>query len=227
MFHMAAPCPQWLKHWWIDRLGGEAVWELYAGTEAQAITMINGIDWLTHQGSVGRAFIGEITVLDEAGSPCLPRVVGEVFLRAPGGVATYSYLGGTARVLDGWESLGDLGWMDADGYLYLADRVTDMILVGGVNVYPAEIEAALDAHPLVESSCVIGLPDDDLGNRLHAVICATDELEDEDLLAFLTQRLSPHKTPRTIERSAGPLRDDAGKIRRSAVRTACPERVSA
>lgn len=219
LWHMAAPCAEWLKRWWIDRLGPDAVWELYAGTEVQAITVISGSEWLEHPGSVGRTVVGEMRVLDPDGAPCPPGVVGEIFLRSTSG-PTYRYLGGEAKVRDGWESLGDLGWADADGYLYLSDRVTDMVLVGGVNVYPAEIEAALDAHPGVLSSCVVGLPDDDLGNTLHAVVQTVGGVTDEELAAFLQPRLAPHKRPRTFEHVDEPLRDDAGKVRRSAVRAA-------
>ncbi len=98
--------------------------------------------------------------------------VGEIYMKRDVGVlATGRYVGATARVLPGgWESIGDIGWFDADGYLYLADRRTDMILVGGANVQLAEIEAALEEHPLVASSAVIGLPNDDLGNTVHAVV---------------------------------------------------------
>ena len=218
LFHMAAPCAPWLKHWWIDRLGADAVWELYAGTEAQAITTIGGTEWLQRPGSVGRPLVGEVAVLDQDGLRVPPGVVGEVFLRAAGGAPTYRYLGGEARRVDGWESLGDIGHLDEDGYLYLHDRSRDMVLIGGVNVYPAEVEAALEAHPAVQSSCVIGLPDDDLGNQLRAVVHLTDAVEDEELEVFLAERLAPHKRPRSFSRSEVPLRDDAGKVRRSAVR---------
>ena len=112
-------------------------------------------------------------IFDPDGNELPPGEQGEVFMRPPDGVTTYRYIGAEAKSLDGWESLGDMGWMDEDGYLYLGDRSADMILSGGANIYPAEIEAALDAHPAVGSSCVIGLPDDDLGNRIHAIVQAT------------------------------------------------------
>lgn len=217
LLHMAAPCAEWLKRWWIDRLGPDAVWELYAGTEVQAITLISGTEWLTHPGSVGRPVAGEMRVLGEDGAPAPAGEVGEVFMRSTSG-PTYRYLGATAVQVDGWESLGDMGWMDPEGYLYLGDRKSDMVLVGGVNVYPAEVEATLEAHPAVESACVVGLPDDDLGNRLHAVVHLTAPLTDGELTAYLGQRLAPHKRPRSFERSEHPVRDDAGKVRRSAVR---------
>ncbi|MGZ6954177.1 MAG: AMP-binding protein [Acidimicrobiia bacterium] len=220
VFHLAAPCPEWLKREWITWLGPERIWELYAGTEAQAVTVITGTEWLEHPGSVGRPIVGEMKILDEAGAELPPGEQGEVFMRPPAGVTTYRYIGAEAKSRDGWESLGDMGWMDADGYLYLGDRAADMILAGGANVYPAEIEAALDAHPAVGSSCVIGLPDDDLGNRIHAIVQATAPVEVDELREHLADRLVRYKMPRTFEFVDEPLRDDAGKVRRSAWRDA-------
>ena len=129
------------------------------------MTIITGAEWLEHRGSVGKVAVGEMKAFDPGGNPLPPGEIGEVFMRRPeGSPVSYSYRGATARILPGgWESLGDIGSFDAEGYLYLADRRTDMILVGGSNVYPAEIESALDEHPLVQSSAVIGLPDEDLG----------------------------------------------------------------
>ena len=219
IWHMAAPCPDWLKQAWIDWLGAERIFELYGGTEAQAFTVITGAEWLAHRGSVGRVYTGELCVLDGAGEPVPAGTVGEVHLRrAVGAPPTYRYVGATAKQRGDWESLGDMGWLDAEGYLYLTDRQTDMILVGGANVYPAEVEAALDAHPRVRSSAVIGLPDEDLGNRVHAIVQADGAVGDDELVAFLRERLAPYKVPRTFERAATPLRDDAGKVRRSALR---------
>ena len=219
VFHLAAPCPDWLKRAWIEWLGPEKIWELYAGTEAQAVTVIKGDEWLDHPGSVGRPIVGEMRILDAEGKE-LPRgEQGEVFMRAPEGVTTYRYIGAEPRALDdGWESLGDMGWMDDDGYLFLGDRSADMILTGGANVYPAEIEAALDAHPKVGSSCVIGFPDDDLGNRIHAIVQADEPVTIDELRVHLADRLVRYKVPRSFEFVDEPLRDDAGKVRRSALR---------
>ena len=108
--------------------------------------------------------------------------------------------------------------MDEAGYLYLADRRTDLILAGGANIYPAEVEAALDEHPLVRSCAVIGLPDEDLGQRVHAIVeldSSAGDVTDDELRAFLAERLVGYKIPRSFERAAGPVRDDAGKVRRS------------
>ena len=118
----------------------------------------------------------------------------------------------------GWESLGDMGSMDADGYLYLADRRNDMILSGGANIYPAEVEAALEEHPAVRSCAVLGIHDEDLGQRVHAVVQVVDgAVGEDDLRAHLAERLVRYKVPRTFELVDEPVRDDAGKVRRSAL----------
>ncbi len=217
---MAAPCPPWLKEAWIDWLGGETIMELYAGTEAQAATIISGTEWLEHRGSVGKVAFGEMAAFDAAGNRLPPGEIGEVYLRRPSAMPpSYQYRGAAARTLpDGWESLGDIGWFDADGYLYLADRRTDMILVGGSNVYPAEIEAALDEHPLVQSSAVIGLPDEEMGNQVHAIVQPRPGLTEAALRDHLRGMLVTYKQPRTYEFVTENIRDDAGKVRRTQLR---------
>ena len=220
VWHLAEPCPMWLKEAWIEWLGAERIFELYAGTEAQAVTVITGPEGLEHRGSVGRPVAGEFMVTDIDGNPLPPGEQGEVWLRNTTGRPTYRYVGAEPRTLDdGWESLGDMGWFDADGYLYLGDRMQDMILSGGANIYPAEVEAALQEHPAVRSVCVIGLPDEDRGNVVHAIVEADpDELDTAHLLAFAAERLAKYKLPRTVEIVDSPLRDDAGKVRRAALR---------
>ena len=220
VLHLGAPCPPWLKRAWLDWLGPDRLLELYAGTEGNGITLISGDEWLGHPGSVGRPVLGSaVRVLRPDGSDCAAGEVGEVFLMPAGGPgSTYRYVGATARSVDGWETLGDLGHLDAEGYLYLADRSADLILSGGSNVYPAEVEAALDSHPAVRSSCVVGLPDDDLGERVHALVDATGPVTPAELTAHVATRLVRYKVPRTVELVDGPLRDDAGKLRRSALR---------
>ena len=220
VMHMAAPCPVWLKDAWIGWLGAERVLELYGGTEAQSFTVISGEEWLTHRGSVGRPVLGEMRVLDRDGRALPPGEVGEIWMRrGPDAPPPYRYVGATPKARDdGWESLGDMGRIDAEGYVYLSDRDTDMILVGGANVYPAEIEAALDEHPAVASSCVIGLPDDEYGNAVHAIVQAQGGLDGHALEGFLAERLAKYKRPRTYEFVTTPLRGDDGKVRRTALR---------
>ena len=112
-----------------------------------------------------------------------------------------------------------MGWFDADGYLYLGDRMQDMILSGGANIYPAEVEAAIQEHPAVRSVCVIGLPDEDKGNLVYAIVEADpDALAEQELLEFAAERLAKYKLPRVVEFVDAPLRDEAGKVRRAALR---------
>lgn len=218
VWHMAAPCPEWLKEKWIGLVGPERLWELYGGTESQAIATISGTEWLVHRGSVGRPVQGEMTVLDEHGNPAPPGQEGEIYLRSgPDGAPTYFYVGAERRMHGSWESLGDLGWMDEDGYLYISDRRTDLILRGGANVYPAEVEAAILEHPSVLSCAVVGLPDDELGQRVHAVVEARDGLDEDSLRRHLAERLVSYKLPSSVEFTSQPVRDDAGKVRRRAL----------
>jgi bile acid-coenzyme A ligase len=224
VFHMASVCPSWLKESWINWLGPEKIWELYSGAENPGRTVINGVEWLAHRGSVGRVQPGsKLAIFDETGRQCAPHEVGEVYFMTDGGPeAAFHYIGAQAKSLGDWQSLGDLGYLDDDGYLYIVDRRTDLIVSGGINVYAAEVEAALDSHPNVESSVAIGLPDADLGQRVHAIVQvahhAKGRLSDEDLRAFLGSILARYKIPRTFEYVDEPLKDNTGKVRRSALR---------
>lgn len=221
LLHLGAPCPAWLKEEWIHWLGPDRICELYGGTESQSVTWITGREWLEHRGSVGRPITGRMRVLDPEGHELPPGETGEIYMMPDGGPgSTYHYIGDEAASREGWESLGDLGWMDDQGYIYVTDRQSDMILSGGANVYPAEVEAALESHPLVRSSAVIGLPDDDLGQRVHALVHATGRIGDDELRTHLAERLARYKIPRSFEYVSAPLRDDAGKLRRSALREA-------
>jgi bile acid-coenzyme A ligase len=222
VFHMASACPEWLKAAWIDWLGPDRIFELYGGAERQGMTIISGHEWLERRGSVGRVAPGSrMRVLNADGQDCAPGEIGEIyFLPEAGRNATYHYIGADAKLSGEWESLGDLGRMDADGYLYLVDRRTDLILSGGANVYPAEVEAALDRHEEVLSSAVVGMPDEDLGQRVHAIVQRREgsTLSTADLLVHVAQNLARYKVPRSVEFVTAPLRDDAGKVRRSALR---------
>jgi bile acid-coenzyme A ligase len=229
-WHLGAPCPPAIKQAWIDLLGPEKVWELYGGTELQALTFVSGDQWLTHPGSVGVVVAGEMKVLDDDGRECPPGVVGEIYMRpSPGTPPTYRYVGVSAKTRDGWDSLGDIGYFDADGYLYLSDRRVDMFTVGGRNVYPAEIENALSAHPDVLSCLVVGVPDEDLGQVPYALVQTSDgsTLNEQAVQGFLRELIAAYKVPRTVEFVDTPLRDDAGKARRSAVRAEVITRLQA
>jgi len=225
VFHMAAPMPPWLKEKWIEWLGPERIYELYGGTEAQGATIISGVEWLEHPGSVGK--IGEtarLRIIGEDGNEVPTGETGEIyFLPNDGAGSTYHYLGAEPkRRADGWESLGDIGRLDAEGYLYLGDRLADMILRGGANIYPAEVEAAVTEHPDVRSCVVVGLPDPEFGQRVHAILeldGSTDAQAVADgMAAFLSDRLSRYKHPESFEVTSVGLRDDSGKVRRTLLR---------
>jgi len=224
MLHMAAPCAAWLKDAWIEWLGSERVHEYYGTTEAIGSTMISGTEWLERRGSVGRVREGyDLTILNADGQACATGEVGEVFFRPHGGPgSTYHYLGSASRRFGAWESTGDLGSLDADGYLYLSDRRNDLIISGGANVYPAEVEAAIDGHPDVRTCAVIGLPDEDWGARVHAIVQPVPgtSLDEAALFDYLAERLTRFKMPKSFEFVDEPLRDEAGKVRRAALREA-------
>jgi len=218
-----SPCPPWLMRQWIDWLGPDVMHETFGSTERIGGTHITGREWLEHPGSVGRPVGGSrLRILDPESLEDVPTgELGEVFMMPPTGPGTsYRYIGAESRrTADGWESVGDMGHVDEDGYLYLGDRRSDMILCGGRNVFPAEVEAAIEAHPLVRSSAVIGLPDDDLGHAVHAIVEA-DGLTPEQLEAHVRDHLVHYKVPKTFEFVDHALRDESGKVRRSALREA-------
>ena len=219
--HTAAPMAQWLKRAWIDAFGPDHIWEAYGATEGLVRTFIGGREWLTRPGSVGRPTGGaRVRILDARGRDLPAGEVGEIYAMPPGGPGTsYRYIGAERRATaDGWESVGDMGHVDADGYIFLADRRADLILSGGVNVWPAEVEAAILRHPAVRSCAVVGLADEEFGQRVHAVVESDDAgLDLDGLRAFLTPHLSRDKHPRSLERKTAPVRDDAGKVRRIAL----------
>jgi bile acid-coenzyme A ligase len=230
VWHMASICPAWLKEAWIGWLGPDKIYEMYGGTEATGVTIISGTEWLAHRGSVGKVHSGaRMRIFDEQGNACPPGQIGEIyFLPDNGANSTYEYIGAQSKSIGDWQTYGDLGHMDEEGYLYIADRRTDLIVSGGANIFPAEVESALEQHPDVASAIVIGLPDADLGQRVHAIVQLSGRepgaVAIEALRAFLGERLVRYKIPRTFEFVAENLRDDAGKARRSQLRD---ERIAA
>ncbi|MFC0431891.1 acyl-CoA synthetase [Kutzneria buriramensis] len=216
--HGAAPCPLEVKRrmidWW-----GPVVTEYYAATEGGG-TVITATDWLRKPGSVGLPWPGSVVkVLGDDGAELPPGEVGTVYMRM--GASTFEYYKDKAktdagRVRDLF-TLGDVGYLDEDGYLFLCDRKADMIISGGVNVYPAEIEGELACHPSVADVAVFGIPHSDWGEEIKAVVQPVDGLEGtpeltEELLAFAASRLAKFKLPRSIDYVAELPRDPNGKL---------------
>lgn len=218
----ASDIPRWLAQRWIDKVGPEQVFFSYGSTEGLGVVACRGDEWLAHPGTVGRPTGGaEVRVLDEDDRPVAPGTVGTIFLRSPTGTV-HRYLGDAPpvpRTADGFGTVGDMGWLDDDGYLYVADRRTDLILSGGANVYPAEVEAALSEHPGVADVVVIGLDDPDWGKRVHAVVQPGPgvDLAPDAVMAFARERLAPYKVPKSVEIVERIPRTEAGKVNRSAM----------
>jgi len=217
--HGGAPCAPWLKRVWVDLLG-KRLHEGYGAIEGIGNVIIDGDEWLAHPGSVGRGFETDVRILDEEQRE-LPRgTVGEIYLRQHGRSGqAFQYLGAApARTTpDGFVTVGDMGWVDADGYLFIADRRSDLIISGGSNVYPAEVEAALGDHPAIRDLVVIGLPDDRWGQRVHAIVVLARPVTPDELASYVRGRLAPYKVPKTYEFVDALPRNEAGKIRRRAL----------
>ncbi len=220
----AAPVPYSLKEEVVARLGAGFLYEVYGATELGIVTVLRPEDQLRKPGSCGRPYGGiGIRIVGTDGADVPAGEVGEVFVRTDqaidgyhGAVAPMAELAGGG----GWKSVGDMGRLDAEGYLHICDRKTDVVITGGVNVYPAEVEAALHAHPDVADAAVIGVPDDAWGERVHAVVTPRPGrvLDPAGLDAFLAPRLAPFKRPRSWEVCAALPRTESGKLLRRALR---------
>ena len=219
----AAVLPPTVAQSWFDLIGPERVVMAYGMSEQLGLTCLRGDEWLAHPGSVGRGFREtEVRIIGADGEVLGPGEIGEIYLRSPH-TGAYSYLGQAPllpRTEDGFASAGDLGHVDEDGYLYIADRRVDLILSGGANVYPAEVESALADHPAIADVVVIGLPDPEWGQRVHAIIAPLDAGAPptaEDVIAYAKQRLAAYKVPKTVEIVAEIPRTAATKVSRSAL----------
>ena len=215
----AAFLPHWLARRWIELVGAERFFMSYGMTEGLGLCAIRGDEWLAHPGSVGRPFgLTELRILDVEGRDSPAGQVGEIYLRTPGRIG-YRYLGddpGVPVLEDGWATVGDLGWLDEDGYLFIADRRADMIVSGGANVFPAEVEAALSEHPAIADVVVIGLSDPEWGRRVHAIVVpGRRPVPVEEVITFAKSRLAPYKVPKTVEFVARLPRSAATKLNRA------------
>jgi long-chain acyl-CoA synthetase len=224
--HAAAPCPASVKEqmiqWW-----GPVLEEYYAGTEGNGMTAIGSREWLQKKGSVGRAVFGRLQVCNEAGEPLPPMTEGLVYF-ADG--KPFEYHNAPAKTAEsrnalGWSTLGDIGYVDHDGYLFLTDRKAFVIISGGVNIYPQEIENVLVAHPAVMDVAVVGAPDEEMGEKVVAVVQPVDPdragpgLADA-LLSFARERLSHLKLPRQIDFTNELPRHPNGKLYKRLLRDA-------
>jgi bile acid-coenzyme A ligase len=219
----AAVMPPSLLRRWFDLLAPEKIVMAYGMTEQLGLTAIRGDEWLAHPGSVGRGFRGtEIKILDAAGEPVSPGEIGDIYLRWPM-TGAYDYRGGAALLPttpDGFGTAGDVGRLDDDGFLFLVDRRADLIISGGANVYPAEVESALADHPGIADVVVIGLRDPEWGRRVHAVIEPADPaspVSEADVIAYAKSRLAPYKVPKSVELVDAIPRSAATKVSRSAM----------
>ena len=216
--HAAAPCPIPIKRamidWW-----GPVLYEYYAGSEGNGLTTINSAEWLAHPGSVGKAAYGTLHICDERGEDVAPSEEGLVYFEGGGQFEYHNDPEMTAegRNARGWTTLGDIGRIDDEGYLYLTDRKSFMIISGGVNIYPQEIENRLVTHPRVADVAVIGAPDPDMGERVVAVVQPLDMADAtpafaEELTRWCREELSGVKTPRQIDFAAELPRHATGKL---------------
>jgi long-chain acyl-CoA synthetase len=217
ILHAAAPCPPEVKRRIMQVFPADTIWEFYGATEGPG-TIISPSEWLERPGSVGRPWPGvTVKILDDDGRELPPGEVGTIYLSSLGG-RRFSYHNApekTAAAFRGdFFTVGDMGWLDEAGYLYIADRRTDMVISGGVNIYPAEIEAALLAHPAVVDAAVFGVPDERWGESLHAVVEPRpgETLTVESLQAWCRERLADYKTPRGVQLVAELPRDPNGKV---------------
>jgi bile acid-coenzyme A ligase len=220
----AAPMPPYLVHRWAGLIGADRMLMAYGMSEGLGLTAIRADEWMDHEGSVGRPIRDtELRILGPDGTVLPPGEVGDIYLRSPlTGGATYIGGGGAdlATTEDGFASVGDLGYLDVDGYLYLVDRRVDLIISGGVNVFPAEVEIALMDHPKVADVVVVGLKDEEWGRRVHAIIEPADPADPptfEEVRSHAKNVLAPYKAPKSIEIVGSIPRSAATKVNRQAL----------
>jgi long-chain acyl-CoA synthetase len=227
IIHAAAPCPIHVKRAMIDWLG-PIINEYYGATEANGFTFCNTAEWLAHPGTVGRPILGELLILDDMGNQCPTGADGTIWFR---GATAFEYFQdpvktAQSRSSDGAGSfVGDVGHVDADGYLHLTDRKSYMIISGGVNIYPQETENVLSAHPAVQDVAVIGVPNDDLGEEVKAVVQLADPAAAgpdlaQELITYCRERLAHFKCPRTVDFVNELPRSETGKLYKRILRDA-------
>jgi bile acid-coenzyme A ligase len=216
----AAPMPPSLVRRWAGLIGASRIVMAYGSTEGFGLTALRGDEWMTHPGSVGRPLPGtEVKILGDDDQELPAGEIGDVFLRSAraGGSRYLGDVPQARRTADGFATMGDLGHLDADGYLYLADRRSDLMITGGANVFPAEVESALIDHPKIADVVVIGLRDPTWGRRVHAIVEPADHAAPptaQEVIAYAKGRLAAYKVPKTIEIIDAIPRSEATKVNR-------------
>jgi len=220
----AALLPVWLGRRWCELVGPEDFFVTYGASERHGYVCCRGDEWLEHPGTVGRGYMGtDIRIFGDGGRVLPPGEIGGIYMRRPSGPEA-TYMGGDVEPMlstgDGFVTVGDMGWLDEDDFLYVADRRVDMIVTGAANVFPAEVEAALSEHPAIADVVVVGLQDPDWGRRVHAIVQPIDPAEaplPADIIAFAKTRLAAYKVPKTVELVEAIPRNDVMKFNRAAL----------
>jgi long-chain acyl-CoA synthetase len=224
VLHAAAPCPVPLKRAFMDFVGPEKVWEYYGASEGGG-TVISPQEWLEHPGSVGKPFPGnEFAILDDEGNVLPAGEVGTVWVNPA--ASSFEYHNDAAKTAashrERFFTVGDAGYLDEDGYLYLTDRKSDMVITGGVNVYPHEIEECLLGHDEIVDCAVLGIPDDEWGEVIYALVQPTagSTLDEDGVIAYVRDHMADYKRPRIVELVTELPRDPNGKVRKPKLREA-------
>ncbi|MFZ2174890.1 MAG: AMP-binding protein [Rhodococcus sp. (in: high G+C Gram-positive bacteria)] len=227
LIHAAAPCPQDVKQAMIDWLG-PIVYEYYSSTEANGMTFINSAEWLEHPGSVGKSVLGPVHICSDDGTVLSTGEIGTVYFERE--VLPFTYHNDPEKTAaaqhpehPNWTTVGDLGYLDEDGYLYLTDRKSFVIISGGVNIYPQESENVLALHPAVLDVAVIGIPDPEMGEQVKAVVQLAPGIEESETLAaelidYVRERIAHYKTPRSVDFVHELPRTPTGKLVKGKIR---------
>lgn len=223
ILHAAAPCPVDVKRRILDVFPPGVVWEFYGASEGGG-TWISPEEWRARPGSVGRPWPGlDVKVRDDDGRDVAPGVIGTIYLKTTTG-ARFAYRGAEektrAAFAGDYFTVGDMGWLDADGYLFIADRKHDMIISGGANVYPAEVEQVLYRHPKVVDAAVIGVPDDEMGESVKAIVELRpgEDATAAEIIEFCRRDLAHYKCPRSVDFVAELPREPQGKVLKRVLR---------
>lgn len=212
--HTGGICSKDLKEAWLEILPPEKLYELYSMTECIGMTSIRGDEWLRHPGSVGKMLCGEISIRGEQGQELPAGEIGNIFMSWGANRPNVEYKNVAQIESDGagFMSVGDMGYLDGEGYLYFADRRSDMIVTGGENVFAAEVETVLKKHKKVVDAVVVGLPDKEWGHRIHAIVEAGEPVTAKELLRFSLDYLPPYKVPKSFEFVERIPRNESGKV---------------